>query len=129
MTFDLQAARDALTEASGVIDGPDAPYNWAALQAMRTGEALLAEVDRLHRYQGLYDQVQEVLDVAHGEDWTDGAGEGIVADVQLLTDQRDEAYAVITRVRALLDASHNEGRTYIRMADIRAALDPAAPST
>lgn len=35
------------SSASGLVDGPDATYNWAALQAMRTAENLRAEVERL----------------------------------------------------------------------------------
>lgn len=45
--FHLDEIEADLAEASGVIDNPDAPYNWAALSAMRTAEKLLAEVRRL----------------------------------------------------------------------------------
>lgn len=47
--FDVAQAEADLHEASasGLVDGPDAVYNWAALKAMRTAEALLAEVKRL----------------------------------------------------------------------------------
>jgi hypothetical protein len=44
--LDLDQVRADLDEASasGLVDGPDAPYNWAALRAMRTAERLLEEV-------------------------------------------------------------------------------------
>lgn len=44
---DLDAIEADLYEASNVIDHPDAPYDWAALSAMRTAEKLLAEARRL----------------------------------------------------------------------------------
>lgn len=36
-------------EASGLVDGPDAPYNWAALALARAAEDLRAEVGYLRR--------------------------------------------------------------------------------
>lgn len=47
--LDLDDVDAALYEASGQIDNPDTHYNWAALQAIRTAEALRAEVGYLRR--------------------------------------------------------------------------------
>lgn len=60
--LDLQQAKADLAEASNVIDGADAPYNWAALQAMRTAESLVAEVERLTQER---DEAQRIIRNAH----------------------------------------------------------------
>lgn len=57
--LDLDEIRDQLAESSGIIDHPDAPYNWAALSAQRVAERLLAEVERLHTWAGLMSLVDE----------------------------------------------------------------------
>lgn len=111
MTFDVQAARAALAEASAGIDGADLPYHPAALQAMRTGEALLAEVERLTAEVAY----QETECAAAETDWSRfGTAEATRAD---------RLQATITRIVALLDAAHAEGRTWIPMADVRRILD------
>lgn len=46
--------------------------------------------ERAEFYADKYAEVQVVLDIAHGPNQEDGAGEGIVADVELLRRQRDE---------------------------------------
>lgn len=43
------------------------------------------------RFKQRYFEIAEVLDRAHGTEETDGAGAGIVAEVELLLTQRDEA--------------------------------------
>jgi hypothetical protein len=50
-------------------------------------------------YERCYFEIQRVLDQALGPNVTDGAGLGIVADVQLLAQQRDEARAELERLR------------------------------
>jgi hypothetical protein len=44
-------------------------------------------------YESTYWAVQKILDRALGTEESDGVGEGIAADVQLLVDQRDAARA------------------------------------
>ncbi len=75
----------------------------------------------LDRYAYEVDRLTKELEEARAEredaekDWNRFA----VAEAR----RADIATNTLNQVRALLDASHNEGRTYIRMADIRGALD------
>lgn len=68
-------------------------------------------------YERAYLGVQKVLDRALGSDWDDGAGEGVIADVELL------AY----RYRLALDALTAAGAT-AAVAAIRRAEIPAKPA-
>ncbi|MFD9950546.1 hypothetical protein ACFWYW_57540 [Nonomuraea sp. NPDC059023] len=84
---------------------------------------LLSEVDRLNAElkiafrPGLYLEIQQVLDEALGTEDSDGAGEGIVADVSLVATRMRAVETEVDRLKAELEANrqrwyHNdESRT------------------
>lgn len=61
----------------------------------------LPQVDTLHEcmYSKIYNGASEALDEILGPDEEDGAGEGLVAELWLVAEQRDEARAEVERLR------------------------------
>lgn len=68
-------------------------------------------------YERTYWQVQAVLDKAIGEKEDDGAGEGLVADVRLLVEQRDNAQAERDRALAEVERLAKEQSRWLRAYD------------
>lgn len=79
-------------------------------------------------YERAYFGVQKVLDRALGGDWDDGAGEGIVADVDLLAQRYERALKALRAVQALTmdtDDGDIDGDADIPIGEIRRVLTEA----
>lgn len=79
-------------------------------------------------YERAYFGVQKVLDRALGQEWGDGAGEGIVADVDLLARRYERALNALYAVVALTqdtDGGEVDGDADIPVGEIRRVLAEA----
>jgi hypothetical protein len=79
-------------------------------------------------YERAYFGVQKVLDRALGKEWGDGAGSGIVADVDLLARRYERALNALYAVVALTqdtDGGQVDGDANIPIGEIRRVLAEA----
>lgn len=107
MDLDLEAIKARWRQCGCCDAGLAAPCTCPVGDPRPDMAALVAEVERLRSeveasrfmYERCYFEIQQVLDRAHGTEEGDGAGAGIVLEVDLLLQQRDEARAEVERLR------------------------------
>lgn len=105
---------------------PDSLAGLAALAVIRLVQAnerlmdLNTEVGLLRMFKQRYFEVQELLDEVLGPDEADRTGEGIVQEVHLVAQQRDEARKVVAALSDLIGKYGDDGQ--IPAAALRAQL-------